>query len=1050
MFRQRNSRSHRSRAIRSPSSSATPGFEALEPRTMMSATSWTEAYAWYIVNEMRSDPAGFADELEGLYNGTIAEAHGYTPDDPVWTDIRNMIDNSRNPQHFQEALDLLRAQPALGPLGLEDRLAVVADEHNDWMQTHCYSHSYYEGSSTYPECSATLPRANQPYVVQPGIGGDYDVVSESRLGGWSTGSWAENISLTPANSLGSLPATRAEIPQEYWGTFPHLQRLAYTDIIGFITEVNSDSLGHLRNLLSRDRSDSGLSLAGNKNKDIGSNNAIGIGYTIWDAYGSGQTHMISTHTLSEYRYQLEPGAPREGGYIAGVAYLDWIENDHYDMNEGINIEWLICGNGLCLGGSMIGDSYGVISEFIPVNGEYTISARAADGTNLGSRTVFINNNNAWVEFEYPDGFGLTGGTTPTLAPDLYEVGNGNDTSALALNLGVVSPASEFGRRTDVLSIHESGDEDWFVFDVVGRDADARIEAGFEHDQGDIDMRLYDANLNQLGSSLSVTDNELITDQLAPGRYYIRVYGYSGATNFYMLTANIESVPSQDVVGDTLAAASILTFDSAGNASFDSLLEQDDIDLYRFVLDQPGQISARTSLPAGGMVEADTYLRLFDASGNELAADDDSGDGLYSELQSELDSGTWYIGVSGFGNDIYSPVDGSQSQSDMLGDYRLAVAVAFADDHADGPAVGATPVGMDKGAAHGILESIGDRDAFTFVIDEAGQVTIDLRESASGVDTYLRLYNAEGIMVSENDDSGGAYNSQIVQQLDVGTWYLTAGARNDTGTGAYELTIQHRAGYQPGQHHVFSNNTQVSISPEGMSAVYTPIDVSGLAGTVTDINVQLDITHTWVSDLRPVLVAPDETRIQLANRLGGSGDNYSQTIFDQQANRHVLNGLAPFEGSFQSRKSLDLLNGMDPNGRWWLVVFDYADGDGGSLNGWSIEIATNSPSGWDSMESASAWYSMSGSDDDTPLGSNAGPGESALDIWRASDRQSQSSTFVGASVSLLTTKPMHDPEVSSRFVGHRMEGIGEGGTGLVDQLPLLDVAFLDEALLDAGF
>ncbi|WP_200959842.1 DVUA0089 family protein, partial [Cylindrospermopsis sp. CR12] len=51
---------------------------------------------------------------------------------------------------------------------------------------------------------------------------------------------------------------------------------------------------------------------------------------------------------------------------------------------------------------------------------------------------------------------------------------------------------------------------------------------------------------------------------------------------------------------------------------------------------------------------DTVLRLFDASGNELAIDDDSGEGLLSRLEYVFTTaGTYYLGVSGYGNSTYN-------------------------------------------------------------------------------------------------------------------------------------------------------------------------------------------------------------------------------------------------------------------------------------------------------------------------------------------------------------------------------------------------------------
>jgi hypothetical protein len=163
------------------------GPEGLEPRVLLS-TSPHEIYAWSIVNEMRENPPRFADELEGLYRNTIREAHGVKASDPVWTDLRRVI-NDKNTAHFWEALELMRKQPRLGPLAWEDDLEQRSQDHNTWMESHCYGHSWWY-SNPKPGCDGKMPG-----LSQPGINGDYDRIGPEDLGTWvaDANRWAENI-----------------------------------------------------------------------------------------------------------------------------------------------------------------------------------------------------------------------------------------------------------------------------------------------------------------------------------------------------------------------------------------------------------------------------------------------------------------------------------------------------------------------------------------------------------------------------------------------------------------------------------------------------------------------------------------------------------------------------------------------------------------------------------------------------------------------------------------------------------------------------------------
>jgi len=55
------------------------------------------------------------------------------------------------------------------------------------------------------------------------------------------------------------------------------------------------------------------------------------------------------------------------------------------------------------------------------------------------------------------------------------------------------------------------------------------------------------------------------------------------------------------------------------------------------------------------------------------------------------------------------------------------------------------------------------------------------------------------------------------------------------------------------------------------------------GTITDVDVKvIDIHHTYDADLNIYLVHPDGTNITLSDDNGGSGNNYMNTVFDDEA------------------------------------------------------------------------------------------------------------------------------------------------------------------------
>ncbi len=164
-----------------------------------------------------------------------------------------------------------------------------------------------------------------------------------------------------------------------------------------------------------------------------------------------------------------------------------------------------------------------------------------------------------------------------------------------------------------------------------------------------------------------------------------------------------------------------------------------------------------------------------------------------------------------------------------------------------------------------------------------------------------------------------------------------------------------------------------ISASGTPTVTSTISVPSGVGTLTDVNVSLNINHTWVSDLDITLIHPDGTRIELSTDNGDNGDNYTNTTFDQQAATLITSALAPFTGTFRPEGDLNTLNGKSADGGWTLEIRDDTNSDGGTLNSWSLELsAINNDVDDDGLPDS--WESANGLDpnDDGSTNSNNGP------------------------------------------------------------------------------
>lgn len=108
--------------------------------------------------------------------------------------------------------------------------------------------------------------------------------------------------------------------------------------------------------------------------------------------------------------------------------------------------------------------------------------------------------------------------------------------------------------------------------------------------------------------------------------------------------------------------------------------------------------------------------------------------------------------------------------------------------------------------------------------------------------------------------------------------------------------------------------------------------------ISDLNLATNITHTYDSDLLITLKSPTGQIVTLANRRGGSGDNFKSTWFDDEATKAISAGIAPFTGSFKPETSLTAFDGKNAKGVWTLSITDKASGDSGSLTYWGLKFS----------------------------------------------------------------------------------------------------------------
>jgi len=135
-----------------------------------------------------------------------------------------------------------------------------------------------------------------------------------------------------------------------------------------------------------------------------------------------------------------------------------------------------------------------------------------------------------------------------------------------------------------------------------------------------------------------------------------------------------------------------------------------------------------------------------------------------------------------------------------------------------------------------------------------------------------------------------------------------------------------------------------------------VTVPATTEIVSDVNVSVDITHTWSADLEVTLTSPAGTTVALVYDACGADDDIVATFDDAAAGLPPSSGgtCPATNGPYQPESNLGTVagantapgvqglssfNGEDPSGMWTLNVYDDGGGDGGTVNSWSVEVCT---------------------------------------------------------------------------------------------------------------
>jgi hypothetical protein len=285
--------------------------------------------------------------------------------------------------------------------------------------------------------------------------------------------------------------------------------------------------------------------------------------------------------------------------------------------------------------------------------------------------------------------------------------------------------------------------DYYRFSLANS---ANFNLGLTGMTADADVQLLNSGGSVIASSaLGGSNPESITRQLSAGTYYIRVYPFSGNTNY-----NLAVSATSDLAGNTLATARAITVGSSTTSYTDWVGSTDTNDYYRFSLANSGNFN----LSLTGMT-ADADVELLNSSGSVIASSANGGSNPES-ITRQLSAGTYYIRVYPFsGNTNYNLAVSAQTSSVDLAGNTLATARAIT-------------VGSSTTSYTDWVGSTDTNDYYRFSLANSGNFNLSLTGMTADAD--VELLNSSGSVIASSAN-GGSNPESITRQLSAGTYYI---------------------------------------------------------------------------------------------------------------------------------------------------------------------------------------------------------------------------------------------------------------------------------------